>query len=178
MKLPHIGPSNTIYQDKYQQIRQVKADFGDYTKEYFVRDSGERAGVVVVQNGLVLMVRQYRLLINGLSWEIPGGAVDEGESPIAAAIRECLEETGVRCLNPTHLVFYHASLDISYNPTHLFYCEEVAQERDPGSVHQQEVSGSEWVPLPKCLEMIGENQIQDSFTILGLLAYRILVPGL
>src|SRR5437764_2006476 len=28
-------------------------------------------------------------------WEFPGGKIEPGESPEAAAVRECLEETGV-----------------------------------------------------------------------------------
>ena len=33
-------------------------------------------------------------------WDIPGGSVEEGELPRAAAVRECLEETGLK----SHLV--------------------------------------------------------------------------
>jgi 8-oxo-dGTP pyrophosphatase MutT (NUDIX family) len=42
----------------------------------------------------VVMVRQYRHGSSSLTLEIPGGLVDDGESPAAAALRECLEETG------------------------------------------------------------------------------------
>ena len=104
MHAPQIGQRQVLYQDRYQQIYKVTADFGSFTKEYFVRDSGKRVGLVVVQGDSVLLVEQYRLLINGLSWEIPGGRVDDGEAPEAAAVRECLEETGVRCFNPRPLI--------------------------------------------------------------------------
>ena len=43
----------------------------------------------------VLLVSQYRLLVNRLSFEVPGGKVDDGESPEESAIRECMEETKV-----------------------------------------------------------------------------------
>lgn len=42
----------------------------------------------------VVMVRQYRHGSSSIVLEIPGGLVDPGEDPAAAAIRECLEETG------------------------------------------------------------------------------------
>ena len=80
----------------------------------------ERAGLVVVREGQVLMVQQYRLIIDGLSWEIPGGAVDDDETPAEAALRECFEETGIQCTHPQPLLFFHMSVDTIYNPTHLF----------------------------------------------------------
>lgn len=175
MKLPNIGPRETVYENPYQRIYRVKAEFDGYTKEFFVNDTGPKAGVVVVREEMVLLVRQYRLIINGLSWEIPGGRVDDCESPQAAAIRECLEETGVRCLDVLPLLFYQPGLDTDSNPTHIFYCKHIAGKIEPNSIHAEEVSGSEWVPFSQCMRMVSEKQIVDSFSILGLLAYRTFV---
>jgi len=36
-------------------------------------------------------------------WEIPGGKIEIGESPAAAAARELLEETGVDCTDPSYI---------------------------------------------------------------------------
>ena len=41
-----------------------------------------------------IMVRQYRFGISDLTIETPGGMVDQGEEPLAAAQRELVEETG------------------------------------------------------------------------------------
>lgn len=174
---PRIGPRQVVYQNQYQQIYQVQADFGAYAKEYFVLDTGEKAGIVVSHQGAVLLVRQYRLLINELSWEIPGGRVDDGEEPAETAIRECLEETGVRCLEPRPLIFYHSGLDTSYNPTHLFYSEEISPINESESIHSEEVVGVEWIALSRCIEMIFERKILDSFSIIALLAYQAQLQG-
>ena len=43
--------------------------------------------MVAVPGDLIMLVRQYRLLVNSLSWEILGGGVEDGEAP-EAAVRE------------------------------------------------------------------------------------------
>jgi len=48
-------------------------------------------GVVLNKNGQVLVVNQ-----RGLSWSLPKGHLEEGESPLAAARREIYEESGVK----------------------------------------------------------------------------------
>ncbi|TAJ96525.1 NUDIX hydrolase [bacterium] len=161
-----IEPKEIVYQDKVQKIRRVVAHFEGFSKEYFVSDHGQRAAIVVLRDGEVLLARQYRLLINGLSYEVPGGRVDENETAEAAAVRECLEETGVRCLKVKPLISYHPSLDIWQNYTYLFYSEESQEESQASSDRRV------WISLPRCIEMIFANQIVDSLSILALLSYR------
>ena len=166
---PTIRSREVVYANPYQTITRVIADFPDFSKEYFVNDTGTRAGIVVVHDGSVLLVRQYRLLIDDLSWEIPGGRVDEGEEPAEAAIRECLEETGVKCLHVHPLINYIPGLDVSKNPTHLFYCDRIGTS-DPGQIHVDEVAGSEWVDMAECINMVARGQIQDSFTLIAIMS--------
>lgn len=77
----------------------------------------------LTEDGRVILIRQYRASIDREMWEVPAGSVDPGESPDAAAVRECEEETGlvpgrierIRGLYPTpgfcdeELIFYRVS---------------------------------------------------------------------
>ncbi len=60
---------------------------------YFA-DPKVAAGVLVEQNGQVLLVRRINEPLQGL-WSIPAGFVDAHEDPQEAALRECREETGL-----------------------------------------------------------------------------------
>ena len=56
-----------------------------------------RPSVVLIpvrDDGQIVMIRQYRHSLKRDIWELPAGNVDDGESPEAAAARECEEEIG------------------------------------------------------------------------------------
>ena len=48
------------------------------------------------EDGQVILVRQYRHSVGREMWELPAGSLDPGESPEAAAARECEEEISLR----------------------------------------------------------------------------------
>ena len=53
------------------------------------------AVAVVVEGDAVLIGRRPDGVALAGLWEFPGGKIEPGESPEAAACRECLEETGM-----------------------------------------------------------------------------------
>ena len=161
-----IDPQEYVYKDRNQVIQRVVARFDGFSKEYFVSDHGQRAAVLALRNKEVLLVRQYRLLINGLSYEIPGGRVEKDESSETAAIRECLEETGVMCWGLKRLICFHASLDIWKNYTHVFVAEDCRETAS--TCRERRV----WIPLARCLEMVFNHEIQDALSITALLAFH------
>lgn len=173
MDSPQIGPREVVYKNQYQQIYRVSARFDGFQKQFFVNDYGRRVGLLIVKGGEVLLVRQYRLLVNDLAWEIPGGKVDQDETPEQAAAREGLEETCLRCQTMKPLLYFHPGLDTFDNPTFLFYTDDFEEVSD-AKFHPQEVSERVWLPLHRCIDMIFAREIVDSLTIAGLLAYHTL----
>ncbi len=172
LRAPHKSDPKIVYENPYSHVYSQKVDFGSFSKEYFVTHFGEKAGVVIVRNDEILCIRQYRLFLDRAALEIPGGKVDVGETAEQAAIRECVEETGIRCRRLKPLLNYHQGLEAVYTYVHLFYCDDF--EEIPGfTPHQGEVESIEWVPFSRSLEMITEGKIVDSFSILALLSYRV-----
>ncbi len=50
--------------------------------------------IALTGDGRVVLVRQFRAGVNRVCLEIPGGMIEPGENPYAAAARELAEETG------------------------------------------------------------------------------------
>lgn len=70
------------------ELRGTRGDF-------FVMDTPNWVHVVALTpERKLVMVQQFRFGTENLSWEIPGGLMEEGESPEAAGLRELREETG------------------------------------------------------------------------------------
>jgi ADP-ribose pyrophosphatase len=166
------GKKEIVFQNKFHKLYHTKVDFDGFSKDYFVNDHGERIAVLVLKEQEVLLVRQYRYLINDLSYELPGGGVKNGESFKQAIIRECFEETGIEIENLKQLFDYNISLDTLHNYTRIFYTSDfkVIEERIS---NPKEVVEHLWIPLERCLEMITTKEIIDSMTIMGLLYYSL-----
>jgi len=171
-----IGEREVVYENQYQQIYRIAVEFEGFGKELFVNDYGRRVGLLFVQEEQVLLVRQYRLLVRQLAWEIPGGRVDPGESPEVGAAREGLEETCLRCRSLKPLLYFHPGLDTFDNPTFLFYSDDF-EAAAPEHLHAHEVSERVWLPLSRCVEMIFAKEIVDSMTIAALLAFHTRFKG-
>ena len=63
--------------------------------DFFVITSNDWVNVVPVTcENEIIFVRQYRFGTQQLSWEIPGGVIDQQECPLLAGARELDEETG------------------------------------------------------------------------------------
>ena len=94
------------------------------------------AAAVVVDVGRVLLVRR-RVEEGRLSWQLPAGKVESGESGYEAAVRETLEETGLSvrpmgCLGKrvhpeTGRTMIYVACEIVSGTAHVASAEEVAE---------------------------------------------------
>lgn len=61
------------------------------------------AGLLLIQQGRILLQHRAPWVHNGDTWGIPGGARDSHESPLEAALRESHEEIGIEASRVTSL---------------------------------------------------------------------------
>jgi ADP-ribose pyrophosphatase len=92
-RVVYRGPVFSVTTDRVLEPSGIAA------RRDMVRHQGSVVVLPVDDSGReprVLLVRQYRHAAGRSLWELPAGRIDEGESKLAAAKRELLEETGYR----------------------------------------------------------------------------------
>src|SRR6187402_485731 len=136
--------------------------------DYFViRHRRPGAGIVPVrEDRSVLLVQQWRHTVQKMLWEIPAGAVDDGESPDVAAGRELREETGFIAKRVAPLQTYHPMIGTSRATFNLFVGEDLEQVGEP---MPGEVIGIRWVTREEIERMIDAGEIVDGMSLSALL---------
>ena len=124
--------------------------------------------IPVPEPGHVILVRQYRYVVNQTLWELPAGSVDPGETPEQAARRECHEEIGQV---PATIVRLAALL-----PT-PGYCDEemvffrlsgLDEPTEAAQVDEDEDIEPRVFELRDAREMVRRGEIVDMKTVVGL----------
>lgn len=115
-------------------------------------------------DGRVILVRQWRFGTAAPSLEVPGGMVDPGEEPLAAAQRELMEETGYRAGVWTRLGAVHPNPAIMSNECSIFLAEELAWIEEPRGDGDEEIV-VESAPLEEIPELIRRGEITHSLVI-------------
>ncbi|MFM2168149.1 MAG: hypothetical protein RIS79_2520 [Verrucomicrobiota bacterium] len=127
-------------------------------------------GVIPVDGeGFTWLVGQWRYCHDRYEWEIPEGGCPAGESPVEAAKRELLEETGIVASQIEPLL---TGIQLS-NSTSNELCDVFVAsgltftQPDPEATEQLEVLR---LPLAEAIEMARDGRIRDSVSVIGLLA--------
>ena len=139
---------------------------------YPVLVSGPGVAVLpFVEPDRVLLVRQYRHLQRGDSWELPGGGVLPGESPDAAAQRELREEGGYRAERLTLLTRFYPSNAYLDETAYCYVATGLTP--DPLPADDDEFFERTIVPWSLALRMALEGEITESFSKVAILQHAL-----
>jgi len=149
--------------------RAVAPD-GFQIRRSIVHHRGSAVMMAVDERGRVLLVRQFRLPARASLWELPAGRIDEGETPLAAAKRELLEETGYRARRWKKLVSFYASPGYVSEKLTLFLATELT--RGPAQPMEDERIRCRWFTRRELNAWLRSGRLRDAKTLLGLLLWR------
>lgn len=166
--------SHEVAYDGYVTVHrdQVRMPSGKETPREYATNFDATAVVPVLDDGTVVLLRQYRHPHGSHVLEIPAGKLDEpGESPSDAAQRELVEETGYRAGTLVHLVTFLNSAGWTTETTHVYLGTDLAEESADGFEATHEEAEMELVrrPFTALLEQANAGEIPDAKTLIGVL---------
>lgn len=150
-------------------VDRLTADDGRIIRRDVVLHPGAVVVLPVLDRRHIVLLRNYRFIARETLWEAPAGTLEEGESPLAAAVRELAEETGYHAKRWRYHGFVYASPGVLSEKMHLFF----ALDLTAGSSHPEADEHLQPVilTLDQALGMIRSGEIHDAKTVAILLLW-------
>ncbi len=148
---------------------------GQQTEIVMVRHPGSTAIIPMDEEGNVVMIRQYRPVVDRYLLEIPAGTMDPGEDPLDCARRELEEETGLQARELSELMAVDILPSYSDEKIYIFLARGLTHtqtQMDPDEIITTETHSPETL-----LEMIHTGRLTDALSILAI-QHAFFIPGL
>lgn len=162
--------SEIAYACRIFTIRRDRSRFSrdEAEHDFHVMESTDWVNIVpITATREVVMVRQFRHGIRDCTLEIPGGMVDaEDPSPLAAARREMIEETGWDSDRIESLGSIHPNPAIQNNTCHSFVAYDVDRKFVP-SFDSTEETEVVLVPLDRIPDLIRSGDITHALVVVA-----------
>jgi ADP-ribose pyrophosphatase len=161
--------SKQVYKGDFLDIvcDQVKLPDGSLATREYIKHPGAVMIVPVLDNGHVIVERQYRHPMGRIMLEFPAGKIDFGESTLHCAARELAEETGYRAAKWARAGFLNNAIAYSDESIEIWFARDLTlgqPNRDAGEfldVHTASVDD--------LLSLAAQGKLTDAKTLIGLL---------
>jgi len=118
----------------------------------------------------VLLERQYRHAAGAPLWELPAGRIDPGESALAGAKRELLEETGITARQWRHAFTFYSSPGFLDETMAIYLARGLTL--GTAQPEEDEKIAKRFFPLSQAVRMAMNGALRDGKTIAGVLWYE------
>ncbi|HVZ95497.1 MAG TPA: NUDIX hydrolase [Chitinophagaceae bacterium] len=128
---------------------------------YVVELPATACALALTEDNEAIMVKQYRHPVGEVLLELPGGFIDENETPEIAMARELMEETGYEFATIERVGKIAANPGVLNNYTYLFLARGGKKTGLQQLDHNEEIE-VEKIPLQEVKKLLLENKIMQS----------------
>jgi ADP-ribose pyrophosphatase len=139
--------------------------------EFYVFESKEWVNIIpITRENEVVLIKQYRHGVSDIVLEIPGGIVEEGDTPLDAAVRELKEETGYSPSEMVLLGMAHANPAFLNNRCYSYLALDCFSD-GPQNLDDKEDIEIVLKPLAEIPRLIREGEISHSLILAAFYRY-------
>jgi ADP-ribose pyrophosphatase len=165
----HFVSGERVFDGKLLKVYRdtVRLPDGSEGGREYIRHPGAVAIVALLDDGRLLLERQFRYPPRREFIEIPAGKLEPGEPHLETAKRELLEETGYEARHWTRLCVLHTAIGYTDEAIELWLARGLTLKQrrlDPGEFLETLL-----VPFDQALAMVRDGRITDVKTVTGLL---------
>lgn len=161
--------SAQVYQGHFLDVRRdrVALPDGKTAHREYIRHPGAVMVVPLLDDGRLLMERQYRYPMGRVMLEFPAGKLDAGEPPLRCGQRELLEETGYSAAEWAYAGVLHNAIAYSDEGIHIYFARGLRRG-------ERQLDEGEFLDLvthsPDELDQLAaRGELTDAKTLIGLL---------
>ncbi|AUL47883.1 ADP-ribose pyrophosphatase [Bordetella trematum] len=166
-----------VYDGRFLKVRRdmVRLPNGREASREYVVHPGAVVVLPLLDDGRVLLERQFRYPIGQVMTEFPAGKLDPGEDPLACAKRELFEETGYTAAEWSKAGALHLAIAYSTEIIHIFFARGLrAGERQ---LDEDEFLDVHSASLPELLQASRAGAVTDAKTLTCLLWLQNVMAG-
>ena len=148
-------------------LDNVRLPNGKKSTREWIDHPGAVCLIPILDNGNILLIRQFRYGPREEFIEIPAGKIDKNEDPLKCGLRELEEETGYKSNKLTFLTNIHPAIGFSNEKMWMYLAEEL--ELSKKKLDEDEFLELLPVPLNQAIEWVFSGKITDVKTIIGIM---------